>query len=119
LKAWACSSFNIIHTASFFKVDVFIPKAREFDREQLARRISSAIAADPDSTAYAISPEDSILAKLDWYRMGGETSDRQWGDILDILKMQSGRLDMDYLHRLAASLSVLDLLERALAEVEE
>jgi hypothetical protein len=113
------SSFNIIHAESFFKVDIFIPKAREFDRQELARRVASAITADAQTTAYVISPEDSVLAKLDWYRMGGELSDRQWRDILDVMKMQAGRLDLAYMRRLAESLKVLDLLERAIREATE
>jgi len=113
------SSFNIIHAESFFKVDIFIPKAREFDRQQLARRVASPITPDAQTTAYVISPEDSVLAKLDWYRMGGELSDRQWRDILDVMKMQAGRLDLAYMRRLAESLKVLDLLERAMREATE
>lgn len=29
---------------------------------------------------YITSPEDTILAKLEWSRMSGEVSDRQWRD---------------------------------------
>jgi hypothetical protein len=47
------------------------------------------------------SPEDIILAKLEWYRMGGEVSDRQWNDILGVLKLQGLRLDLVYLRQWA------------------
>jgi len=62
------------------------------------------------------SPEGTILNKLEWYRMGGEVSDRQWNDILGVLKVQGTNLDMAYLQRWAADLSVTDLLERALVD---
>jgi hypothetical protein len=62
--------------------------------------------------------EDTILAKLDWYRMGGEVSDRQWRDILGVLKTREGELDLDYLRTWAIDLKVADLLERALAELK-
>ena len=62
--------------------------------------------------------EDIILAKLEWYRLGNEISDRQWRDILGVLKVQAGRLDVDYLHKWAAELNVADLLQRALKESE-
>jgi hypothetical protein len=48
--------------------------------------------------------------------MGGEVSDRQWNDILGVLKVQRTNLDMTYLQRWSASLNVTDLLERALAD---
>jgi hypothetical protein len=58
-----------------------------------------------------------LLAKLEWYRTGGEVSDRQWRDVLGVLKVQEGSLDLDYLRRMARELKVIDLLERALKEV--
>lgn len=65
---------------------------------------------------YIASPEGTILNKLEWYRMGGEVSDRQWNDILGVLKVQGTNLDMVYLQRWAAVLKVPDLLERALED---
>ena len=49
--------------------------------------------------------------------MGGEISDRQWNDILGVLKVQGTNLDMSYLERWANVLNVNDLLERALVDV--
>ncbi len=49
-----------------------------------------------------------MLAKLEWYRAGGETSDRRWGDILGVLKVQSCALDLAYLRHWATELSVAD-----------
>jgi hypothetical protein len=60
-----------------------------------------------------VSPEDVILLKLEWFRLGGEMSDRQWGDILGVLRVQAGQLDADYLDHWAAELGVLDLLGKA------
>jgi len=110
------SSFNLIHYATAFKVDVFIQKPRAFDRAQLERRRTSVITIDPEQSVYVTSPEDVILSKLEWYRMGGEVSDRQWRDILGVLKTRAGDLDVDYLHKWAKELKVSDLLERALTD---
>lgn len=110
------SSFNLIHLETAYKVDVFIPKRRVFDQLQLERRLPSLIMTNPDKTIYVTSPEDIILSKLEWHRMGGEVSERQWRDILGVLKTQSGQLDLAYLRRLAKTLKVEDLLERALTE---
>lgn len=110
------SSFNLIHYETAFKVDVFIPKLRDFDRMQLERREVSIIATDPERCVFLTSAEDIILAKLEWYRMGDQVSDRQWRDILGVMKVQSGALDFDYLRRWARLLKVDDLLERARTE---
>jgi hypothetical protein len=59
---------------------------------------------------------DAVLAKLEWFRRGGASSERQWGDVVGLLRVRSGRLDLAYLARWAAALGVTDLLERALCE---
>jgi hypothetical protein len=109
-------SFNLIHYATAFKVDIFIRKSRPFDQMQLERRRMTVIATDPEQSVYVTSPEDVILSKLEWYRMAGEVSDRQWRDVLGVLKTRAGGLDLDYLHKWARELKVTDLLERALKE---
>jgi hypothetical protein len=110
------SSFNLIHYETSFKVDIFIPKSRAFDQMQLERRTTSVVTTDPEHSLYVTSPEDVVLSKLEWYRLGGEVSDRQWRDILGVLKTKAGNLDLAYLQKWAKELKVADLLERAMKE---
>ncbi|HUX76945.1 MAG TPA: hypothetical protein VMY40_09940 [Anaerolineae bacterium] len=110
------SSFNVIHLDTMFKVDVFVRKQRPFDQAQFERRVAQVVATDPERTAHVASPEDTVLAKLEWFRLGGEVSDRQWRDVLGVLKVQGERLDLVYLRRWAAALRIADLLEQALAQ---
>lgn len=110
------SSFNLIHYETAFKVDIFIRNLRPFDQMQLERRQMLVIASDPERSIYVTSPEDTVLAKLEWYRLGNEVSDRQWRDILGVLKTRAGELDLAYLREWARELKVSDLLERALSE---
>jgi len=111
------SSFNIIHLETMFKVDIFLPKQRPFDKAQFERRTRQVIATNPERTAYVASAEDTILTKLEWYRLGGEISERQWRDVLGILAVQQGQLDLTYLQRWSTELGVADLLVKALTEV--
>ena|SRR2546421_6318933 len=109
------SSFNVIHLESILKVDVFIAKSRLFDQEEF-RRVQLKTLEGSNRSFYVASPEGTILNKLEWYRMGGEVSDRQWNDILGVLKVQGTNLDMTYLQRWATALKVSDLLERSLVD---
>ncbi len=113
------SSFNLIHKRAMFKVDVFLPKERAFDRMQLQRRGREVVLDEPERTAWVTSAEDIILAKLEWFRMGGEVSERQWRDVLGVMKTQGALLDAAYLRHWAAELKVSDLLARAFREVFE
>ena len=92
-----------------------IPKTRLFDQEEL-KRIESKMLEGSERLFNAASPEGTILNKLEWYKMGGGVSDRQWNDILGVLKVRKTVLDMQYLKRWAAVLDVADLLERALVD---
>jgi hypothetical protein len=60
------------------------------------------------------SAEGTILSKLLWFQKGGAASDRQWQDILGVLRVQSGRLDQAYMDRWAAELGVDGLLAKAI-----
>lgn len=110
------TSFNIIHRETMFKVDVFIPHPRPFLRSQLLRSQKQTFVFETEVSAKFASPEDTILAKLEWYRLGGEVSERQWRDILGILKTRAGTLDLGYLRKWADELEVNNLLESALKE---
>jgi hypothetical protein len=110
-----CSSFNIMYLASMLKVDVFLPKLRTFDQEEYLR-IHSEVLVQGTRAFRVASPEDTVLHKLEWYRMGNEVSDRQWNDILGVLKIQGKKIDIKYLRHWAINLRVADLLDRALED---
>ena len=106
--------FNVIHLESMMKVDVFIAKDRAFDQHQLKRVVRKSIHPDSDQSIPFSSPEDVILAKLEWYRIGEEISERQWLDVLGIFKVMSQDLDYTHLTEWAKQLGISDLLERAI-----
>ena len=110
-------SFNAIHFDSVFKVDIFIPKADEFAKKQLERRQLRKIAPNIDQLIYVATAEDTILAKLRWYRAGDEVSSTQWSDVLGVLEAHSSILNIEYLREWAAKLGFSDLLAKAFSSV--
>lgn len=107
------SSFNLIHFDTSLKVDIFVLKPRDYDQEAFRRR---AHGEGPEGPLTWATPEDTVLAKLEWYRLGGEASERQWLDVLGVMKVQAEALDLAYLRQWASELGVADLLERALVD---
>ncbi|HVL67322.1 MAG TPA: nucleotidyl transferase AbiEii/AbiGii toxin family protein [Vicinamibacterales bacterium] len=105
---------NLIHHDTQLKIDFFTAGGTPLDLHQIARRRE--VTLGPGRTIHVHPPEDILLQKLRWYRLGGETSDRQWRDILAIVRVQGTRLDRAYLDAQSPVLGVQDLLHRALGE---
>jgi len=105
------ASDNLIFMPTITKVDVFVRGAHPFDDSEFARRCRMVLPGGAE--AWVSSPEDSILRKLMWFRLGDEVSERQWRDVLGMLRQGQGRLDDAYLDRWAPLLTVADLLQRA------
>ena len=111
-----------LRTMFLTNVDEFVDSSRIHFLDNLLKEAAEyeiqAIMSDDAETArqYATAAEDTLLAKLNWYRLGGEVSERQWRDVLGVLAVQAGRLESEYLFRMAEELGVADLLARALAE---
>jgi hypothetical protein len=110
------SSFNVLHTQEGFKVDLFVRKDQPFEKSALERRIMLSLPDMPQQPLGILTPEDVILSKLIWYRLGDEIATQQWTDVLGVLRVQSGKLDQAYLDHWAAVVNVADLLGRARAE---
>ena len=105
----AHSAANLIHLATSVKVDLFIAGGTVIDADLLQRRVPVFVGENPAICIYVHTAEDILLQKLRWYRMGGETSDRQWRDIMGIIRVQGNRLDRAYIERRAERLGVKDL----------
>ena len=112
----ARSSFNLIHFATAMKVDVFLPKLRRFDGGEFARSRKMLVAEGSDVEASVCCAEDIVIAKLEWYRLGGEDSQRQWSDVLGVLRLNDGKLDLELLRTSAEEVGVVELLKKAIEE---
>lgn len=107
------SMFNVIHPSSGLKIDVIIPAATPYDRLRLAR--AQRVQVTDDFNALFTTPEDIILKKLDWHRMGG--GDRHLRDIAGILKIRRDRLDFEYLTQHVDRMGLSELWDALLARV--
>jgi hypothetical protein len=111
-------SFNAIHFDSVFKVDFFVAKSNHFAFAQLDRRELRSISPGRDETVFVATAEDTILAKLQWYRAANETSNNQWNDVVGVLGTSRHTLDFAYLRGWADKLGLTNLLQRAINEVQ-
>ena len=106
------SSFNLLHHDTGVKVDVFVQKSNPFAQQEMRRAREDVLEVGSRPFFFA-SPEDMILAKLDWWKLGGGVSNRQWNDILEMMKEKHVALDIAYLRQSAPMLGVADVLEKA------
>lgn len=106
-------SFNAVHTRAGVKVDVFVAGEDPFEQARLRSRIAVAVTRAPSPPLWFDTAEHTLLRKLEWYRRGGEVSERQWRDVQAIIALQGASLDHAVLTHWAAALGVEDLLRRA------
>jgi hypothetical protein len=108
--------FNLIFMPVAFKFDLFPARAFPLGLDELDRAVMIAGTGISEEPARFVSPEDILLAKLYWFRAGGEASEVQWRDVAGIVHSRRGALDLKYLERSAERLECVDLLRRALGE---
>jgi hypothetical protein len=91
-------------------------RGRPFNSEELDRAIPLEKTGLSKGPVRFVTPEDILLAKLHWFKSGGEVSELQWRDIEGVIRACAVTMDRGYLERSAAKLGVLDLLNKALGE---
>lgn len=114
------SSFNIIHLENIEKVDIFVLGHDAFSQSVMSRIQTYDIGegrainvCSPDSVAWRGSAIDIVLQKLVWFKMAASESQKQWRDILGVLKLQGDKLDMNYMLYWASHLRLTQEMTRA------
>lgn len=100
------SQFNVIDYATGWKADLILRKSRPFNVVEFGRRRDGTPAGVEAKIA---SPEDVILSKLEWSKLG--ESERQFRDASNLYSLQKASLDEAYLDRWAEELGVANLLD--------
>jgi hypothetical protein len=109
-------AYYVSPEAAAVKVDFFVAGTDPFDRERLASREQVSLGEGTGAQLYVDTAEHTVLRKLEWYRRGSQVSERQWRDVIGVLRVQRGRLDAGRLTAWAERLGVSDLLRRAREE---
>ena len=113
------SSFNLIHLETVIKIDVFILEDIPYQQNAIKRKIKDTLEDDDKkSDFYFSSPEDIIISKLQWYELSGKVSERQWLDVIGVIKVQGDSLDKNYLHVWTKKLGIFELLKNAFEDAE-
>lgn len=108
-------AFNLVDLELHQKLDVFPARDVLLDRAQIERAVRCEL-EEGGRTFPITSPELVVLRKLDWFRKGDGISERQWRDVLAVLRIQGDRLDRALMDDLAARSDLTDLLQRARGE---
>ncbi|MGA1368082.1 MAG: hypothetical protein ACO394_06145 [Blastocatellia bacterium] len=110
-------SFNVIHLATMLKLDIFVRGSGEYEIEEARRAARIPFDDALEGRQFPVaSAEDMIIVKLDWFRSGGEVSERQWSDITGLIKVRAQTLDWDYLWRWTGRKGTHHLLAKAVTE---
>jgi len=107
--------FQLVHLASFIKVDVYVRDREGPDAAQVLRAQRLVLGDDPGDGLSVASAEDTVLQKLAWFQQAGGSSDRQWRDVVGVIKARQATLDHDYMLRSAAGRGLGDLLHKAMS----
>ncbi len=105
------SMFSVIDRRGIWKIDFIVRKQRPFSKKEFDRRVRIDIL---DVLVYSATPEDVLLAKLEWAKLG--ESERQIRDAAGIIEIQGEKLDREYVERWAAALDIEDQLHAARAK---
>jgi hypothetical protein len=101
------SQFNIIDMETGWKVDLIVRKARPFSVEEFRRREAAELFG---TKVYLATAEDSIIAKLEWAKLGD--SERQLRDVAGIMSVRGAALDRAYIEHWVAALGLEDQWSR-------
>lgn len=112
------TSFNLIDDDGL-KVDLFVVGDTALDRHQLEHRQRILVTADPPQYLWVSAPASQVLRKLEWYQAGGSVSERQWRDVVGILRAQRPSLDLADLTHMAQAIGLGELLDTALRNAED
>jgi hypothetical protein len=104
------------HGATRSTMDVIVSRGRPFDKDSMRRATQERIGTTRTLEVPIATAEDSIVSKLEWYRLTEETSERQWNDVTRLVRLLGDHLDITYLRHASDTVGVRNLLDRLLSQ---
>jgi len=101
--------FNVVDTSAAWKADLIYRKNRPFSLAEFERRVPANLLG---VEAFIATAEDTILAKLEWAKLG--QSEQQLQDVRGIVETQEEGLDRRYIESWLDPLGLRELWERVL-----
>jgi hypothetical protein len=83
-------SCNAFYLPVVMKVDLFGVGSTQFDEAEFSRR--RRVVVRGTESLVIKSPEDTVLGKVLWYREGGGVSERQWRDVVEVLRVSGPQM---------------------------
>lgn len=104
--------FIVSHVATAFTVELFLLSDDPHDQERFRRRRRLPFLG---GEAWLPTPEDVVIMKLRWAKRAKRSKDAE--DALNVLAVQSGKLDMNYIRQWCQKHETVDVLDQLLARV--
>ena len=108
------NQFNVLDIKEGDKIDFWMLTESKFDRSRFSRRKKIKMFG---FEAYISAPEDTILQKLLWSKLSGESM-KQYKDALSVFEIQYGNLDIEYMTKWSKNLNIKALFEKLLSDAE-
>jgi hypothetical protein len=105
-------TLQVTQIATISRADLVLADDNDYEQLKFQRR---RLIPWPNGTeVYLVSPEDLVVNKLRWGQPS--QSEKQWRDVLGVLKTQQEHLDYEYMHHWAAAFDLANALEQATLE---
>jgi hypothetical protein len=101
-------TLQITQVTTISRADLVLAEENEYEQLKFQRR--RLITLPNGTQVYLALPEDVVVNKLRWGQQS--QSEKQWRDVLGVLKIQQDHLNYNYMHQWAAAFDLSEQLDQ-------